>query len=549
MLVTDLLRRNAHLWARETALTAVDASDLVELHQERYLMQRKALTWEEMNRKANQIANFYHSIGIHRGSHVGLMMKNCIEWLPIYFGILKSGAVAVPLNFRYDADSAAYSIRYADLDALIFDEGASAVIQQILTGTLNLRSFLYTGLKREDCPAFAFPISDVWEKQSGEEPGTPPLDPEEDAAIYFSSGTTGTPKAVVYSHATLLAACERELYHHKQVHDDCFLCIPPLYHVGAKLHWMANLLVGARAVLLKGFTVPAFFRVVQQEQVTIAFLLLPWLQDILVASEEGCIKADQSTLASLRLLHTGAQPIPPSVVQQLLRRFPQISLGISYGLTEAGGPGVLNLCAEDIGRSGSVGLPPPGWQAKIVDDTGVETAPNVPGELLLKGPHMMSRYYKNEEATDETLAGGWLHTGDIASRDKDGYYYIVDRKKEIIISGGENIYPQRIENFLRQLSGVKDVGVFGLRHCRLGEAVAAQVELAPGVSYTEEAVLNYCQGLPRFERPLRIFFGHVPRNPTLKIEKQILCQLHQNEPLPLRQGDPLPKPQQKKEHV
>lgn len=225
MLVTDLLRRNAHLWARETALVAVEAADLTDPGPESYLLRRESLTWEEMNRQANQIAHFYLSIGIHRGSHVGLMMKNSIEWLPIYFGILKSGAVVVPLNFRYDADSAVYSIRFADLDALIFDADASSVIQQILTRTLGLRSFLYTG-SREDCPAFAFPIQDVWETQPENEPDLPPLEPMEDAAIYFSSGTTGVPKAVVYSHATLASACERERYHHGQVHGDCFLCIP-----------------------------------------------------------------------------------------------------------------------------------------------------------------------------------------------------------------------------------------------------------------------------------------------------------------------------------
>ena len=158
-----------------------------------------------------------------------------------------------------------------------------------------------------------------------------------------------------------------------------------------------------------------------------------------------------------------------------------------------------------------------------------------------RGYNTMKGYYKNPEATAEVIdKNGFLHSGDLGIKDEDGYYRITGRIKDMIIRGGENIYPQRIENFLRQLPGVKDTGVFGLRHCRLGEAVAAQIELAPGASYTEEEVLDYCQGLPRFERPLRVFFGPVPRNPTGKIEKQLLQALYQNEPLPIRRGGPIP---------
>lgn len=516
MLVTELLRRNASLYAGDTALTTVEAGGLIPLNDDSYAARRRTCTWLEFNDSANRLANYYRGMGIGKGNKVGLLLMNSLEWLPIYFGILKSGALAVPLNFRYTAEDIVRSANYAELDALIFGPRCAEAVSKGLDRLPEVRSFLFVGSK-EQRPAFAADFRQV-DECSAEEP---PCDftGRDDAAIYFSSGTTGAPKAVVYTHATLEAACLREWNHHGQTRDDNFICIPPLYHVGAKLHWMANLLVGARAVLLLGFSVPAFFEAMSREQVTIAFLLLPWVQDILLNLKNGALKPGNYSLEHWRLMHMGAQPIPPCVVRQFRDYFPCLDYDISYGLTESGGPGCLNLGTAHFDKLGSVGLPAAGWAAKVADCSGKELGPGLPGELLLRGPGMMRCYYRNEAATRETLKNGWLHTGDMAKKDTDGFYYLIDRKKDVIISGGENIYPAQIEEFLRGHGAVRDAAVFGLCHKRLGEAVLALAELEPGASCTEEELLEFCRALPKYQQPFKILFGQVPRNPTGKIEK------------------------------
>lgn len=454
---------------------------------------------------------------------------NSIHWLPIYFGIIKSGAVVVPLNFRYDTEDIIWSVNFADIDALVLDARCVKQVEMGLAKMSRIRSYVFVG-EEELCPSFATHFKVAFGQSDKSEPNNL-ITREDDAAIYFSSGTTGAPKAVVYTNGTLEAACIREQTLHRQTKEDTFICIPPLYHVGAKLHWMGNLLVGAKGVLLLGFTVPAFFEAMSREQVTIAFLLLPWAQDILVNLHTGEIKLENYSLDNWRLLHMGAQCIPPSVVRRLKSYFPKLDFDISYGLTESGGPGCLNLGMNNLHKLGSVGRPAPGWMAKVVDEKGEEITEGEPGELLVKGPHMMRCYYKDEGATKSALVDGWLHTGDIARRDSDGFYYIVDRKKDIIISGGENIYPVQIEEFLREYKGVKDVAVFGVCHCRLGEVVVALVELNPGETCTEEELLDFCQSLPKYKRPRKIIFGKVPRNPTGKIEKYKLRKKYTAEKL------------------
>lgn len=520
MLVTELLKQNAARYPGQEALAAVCSKDIVPLGEASYTACRRAYTWAEFDQTANRAANYYRSIGIGPGNKVAIMMMNCIEWLPVYFGVLRSGAAAVPLNFRYHAEDIIRSVRFAEIDAMVLDGHCRDEVEKCLPEIPEVRSFVYVGADG-DCPSFAKPWKDSFALADPGDPGVK-LAGEDMAAIYFSSGTTGTPKAVVYTHETLERACELEHGNHKQVHEDNFILIPPLYHVGGKLHWMGNLLVGARCVLLLGFQVDAFFEVMRRERVTISFLLLPWVQDILFQLDSGRLKLTPEDVPSWRMLHMGAQPIPPSVVRQMQRYFPELAYEVSYGLTESGGPGCLNLPADRLDKLGSVGVPAKGWQARIVDGHDAPVEAEQTGELLLRGPGVMRGYYKAPEQTAAALRGGWLHTGDLAKRDRDGFYYIVGRLKDVIISGGENVYPVQVEEFLRTHPAVQDAAVFGICDCRLGEAVVAQIELKDGQTCTEGELMDFCQELPRFQRPRKLFFGKVPRNPTGKIDKKAL---------------------------
>ena len=314
-------------------------------------------------------------------------------------------------------------------------------------------------------------------------------------------------------------AAKVEQKHHGQTKDDVFLCIPPLYHTGAKMHWLGSFLVGGKAVLLKGVTPKTILETVSNEQCTIVWLLVPWAQDILLAIEKGDVKLEDYKLDQWRLMHIGAQPVPQSLIKKWKTIFPHHQYDTNYGLSESIGPGAVHLGVENIDHVGAIGVPGYGWEVKIVDENGAEVKQGDVGELILKGPGVMECYYNDPKATAETLKDGWLYTGDMAEQDSEGFIYLVDRKKDVIISGGENIYPVQIENFLSKHPDIKDVAVIGIADTRLGEISAAIIELKPGVATTEEDINNFCKELPRYKRPRKIIFADVPRNPTGKIEK------------------------------
>ena len=243
-------------------------------------------------------------------------------------------------------------------------------------------------------------------------------------------------------------------------------------------------------------------------------------QDILEALDSGRVKLEDYDLSHWRLMHIGAQPVPPSLIKHWKHYFPNHQYDTNYGLSESIGPGCVHLGVENIDKVGAIGKPGFGWKVKIVDEKRNEVPQGEVGELAVKGPGVMTCYYNDEEATKEVMdEEGWLYTGDMAQMDEDGFIFLVDRKKDVIISGGENIYPVQIEDFLRNIDAVHDVAVIGIPDKRLGETTLAVIELKPDQSCTEEEVNEFCQKLPRYKRPHKIVFADIPRNPTGKIEK------------------------------
>lgn len=525
MPITEFLERNAREFPNDVCLVEMNPEikeDRRVTWKEYELIEpsaktsyRREITWSVFNEKANRFANLLIQRGIQKGDKVAILMMNCLEWLPIYFGILKTGALAVPLNFRYSSDEIEYCVNLAEVDILVFGPSFIGRVEEIADRISKGRLLMYVG---EGCPSFADDYNSLAANCSSQSPDVA-IDDQDYAAIYFSSGTTGFPKAILHKHESLVHSCKVEQNHHGQQKDDVFLCIPPLYHTGAKMHWFGSLLSGSKAILLKGTKPEFILDAVSKEKCTIVWLLVPWAQEILEAIESGKVNLDDYELDQWRLMHIGAQPVPQSLIKKWKSIFPNHDYDTNYGLSESIGPGCVHLGVENIHKVGAIGKAGYGWEVKIVDENRNTVAKGEVGELAVKGPGVMTCYYRDEKATNEVLADGWLFTGDMAQEDEDGFIFLVDRKKDVIISGGENLYPVQIEDFIRTNDKVHDVAVIGLPDKRLGEIAAAIIELKEGMEMTTEEMDEFCLGLPRYKRPKTIIFADIPRNPTGKIEK------------------------------
>ncbi len=477
---------------------------------------RGEISWRQLYERVNRLANSLLGLGAGKGGKVFLLGKNSLNWLEAYFAILATGAWAAPLNFRFTDDDILFCAKTAEPVIFIFDEEFADRIQKLQGKLPTVRSYIVIGGEGNETVRT---MEGLIEKGPSDAPNIE-LEDEAEAALYFTSGTTGAPKPVLIQHKSLMAAAVTEAMNHNLVQSDRFIMMPPMYHV-AIAHALGAMAAGACSVLLtEQITAQSMVNTIAKERISVAFLLVPWAMDLLEAFDKQRIKSEEYDLSRWRLTHMGAQPIPPSLVKRIKEYFPHMEYDTDYGLSETMGPGVVHLGMENERKVGAIGKPGLMWDARIVNDAGEDVAQGEVGELIVKGPGVMKCYYKNPELTASTVRNGWLRTGDLGRLDEEGFIYLVDRKKDLVISGGENIYPVEVEEVILKHPKVHDCAVIGVPHDRLVEVTCAVVDPLDGESLTVEEIRAYCEKhLPRYKRPYHIIIDKVPRNATGKIEK------------------------------
>jgi long-chain acyl-CoA synthetase len=505
MNLMEMMAKNARMYPADTAL--------VEIRPGANLTKR--ITWAQFYERMNRLANGLLHRGIGRGDKVHILGKNSINWLEAFFAGIATGAWVVPLNFRFTDDDIRYCADVAKPSAFIVEADYASRITAMRDHLAGVRVCIcmdssHHGMEQMD---------EVMAKASPQPPGIR-LDYWDECALYFTSGTTGAPKPVLHRHMMLVGNAINEATNEGWSHERSLLMMAPLYHLAIG-HLLGCMLVGGKGVLLVDKIIPRYiFEAVAAERITTVFLLVPWAQDILAALAKGELKKEDYDLSSWNLMYMGAQPIPPPLIWKWKEHFPGMAYDTTYALSEGGGPGITHLGQENERKIGAIGKPGLLWDVRIVDENGSDLPVDTVGEIIVRGPGVMKEYYKNPKLTAATFKEGWLYTGDLGKIDDEGFIYILDRKKDLVISGGENVYPVEVEAIILKHPDVLDVAVIGTPDERLGEVVTAVIQVLPGSSLREEDISYFCErNLPRYKRPRRIYFGQVPRNPSGKIEK------------------------------
>ena len=473
------------------------------------------LTYTELNNRCNQLANSFLAAGIAKGERVGLLLMNSSEFMESYYALAKIGAVVVPLNWRLVADELEFILKDSGTTRLIFDNEFVDTVAELHSrgDKTDIKQWLH--VTHEDEAHFAESYRAFRDAGDISEPELRAAD-HDMLYIMYTSGTTGLPKGVVHTHHTsiwgLLTIGGTAVYHDPERYLACL----PMFHVGALTPLAVNVYMGATSVVMRSFDPVEAWRIIEREKIT-SGLAVPAMLNFMLQVPNF----EQFDYSTLKWMMTGAAPVPPSLVQT----FAAMGVGIQqvYGLTETCGPACLMDAENAIKHPASTGKAFFHTEIMIADDDGNEVPRGTAGEVLVKGEHIMVEYWNRPEATAETIKNGWLHTGDVAIMDEEGFVSIQDRIKDMIISGGENVYPAEIEGVLATHPGIREAAVIGQESERWGESPLAIVVRSDDNLGAPE-VLEFCQGrLARFKQPQVVeFVDEIPRNPSGKILKRVL---------------------------
>ncbi len=504
VLVGDILKRQARINAKKIGVVDGD----------------KAFTYRQINERANRLANGLLGLGLKKGDKAAFMADNCHAYVEAYFGPAKAGLVLVPVNARFNAGEVAYTLNHSESDVFIYQEQFDDLVKKVRPDLTTVKHLVRIGGADQGVHGY----EELLESSRSEEPDVP-IDSDDLAMIMYTSGATGVAKGVVMTHRGLISATDCQVHELRIVPEDINLLVMPMFHAGGYWPTMAHCFTGAKTIILSRFDEEKVLRTVEKEKVTVLNLVPTTLRRILVRPD-----LKEYDLSSLRVLMYAGAPIPLHQLKEAMGALGPHRFYTGLGATEASTGGLLAFSTAEhalaldgplADKLGSVGRDSTGVEVRIIDDNGQELPNGKIGEIIARGDHISLGYWKMPEETADVFKDGWLHTGDLGYRDEDAYVFIVGRKKDIIISGGENISSLEVEETITQHPAVAEAAVIGVPDELWGEAVKAVVALKPNEDVGQEELIRFCRDrLAAYKCPKSVdFLPEIPKNAAGKLAK------------------------------
>jgi len=504
----------------------INWSYILEKNAEKYpdkeaiIFQDRRLTYKEINERVNSLAKGLLDLGIRKGDIVAILLYNCAEFMEITFAVNKVGAIWLPLNWRLVGEELSYILNDAQSKMLISEKEFREVIEPIKKNIPLVKEYVCVG---EGVPEGWRSYDEIINSNLGTVVPHELVEMDDLSRLMYTSGTTAHPKGVMITYSNLYWKNIAHILEFDITSEDRVLVVGPLYHVGGlDLPTTGVIYVGGSVVILRRFDAIEVLKAIDKERIAGTWLAPAMINTLL---QEPTIK--QYDVSSLRFIIDGGEKMPEPLIRKFMELFPNTWFADAYGLTETVSGDTFLRKDKSLEKLGSVGKAVTHLQMKIVDDSGREVSPGELGEIVLKGPKVFKGYWNNPEATEATIKQGWLYTGDIGYVDEEGYLYIVDRKKDVIISGGENIASLEVERVIYENPKVLEVAVVGIPHPKWQEVPKAYVVLKEGESMTSQELSDFCaKKLAKFKVPKEVeFIKSLPRNPSGKVLKRELREM------------------------
>ncbi|MEV7086179.1 long-chain fatty acid--CoA ligase [Streptomyces sp. NPDC093085] len=481
----------------------------------------RQLTVRELYERVNELAAALTGLGIGRGDIVALLLHNRPEFLELVYAVGRIGAVFLPLNYRLSEEEWGYILEHSGAKALVAEPDLTAPADRIAARLTGLKHRIRAGNGSPGGPWTGY--EELLARHRGARVQTAETTPDDLQRLMYTSGTTSRPKGVCITEGNVQAKNMAHIVHFGLTAADTTLVCGPLYHVGGlDMPALGVLHAGGKVVLQRRFDAAAVLRDIQRHRVTNV-----WLAPAMVNAVLEVPDRERYDTSSVRFILGGGEKTPEPLLRRIMTAFPRAWFADAYGLTETVSGDTFLDREHALSKLGSVGRPVPHVRVRIVDDTGREVPAGVLGEITLRGPKVFPGYWRDERATAAALRDGWFRTGDIGHLDEDGFLYVDDRKKDMIVSGGENIATPEVERVLYEHPAVLEAAVVGLAHPRWGEVPRAFVVFRPGVGAGAEELRAFCRArLAKFKVPARFdIVGELPRTPSGKVLKRTLRDL------------------------